>query len=67
MRGLLGWLSREETHAVIEQVAPRQDEAFFEAKQALLDKHRIATVDHNGRRLNERRWRYIRDYIEGAL
>lgn len=49
-----------------EQVRPHdaEREAFLDAKQAMLDKHRIAVVDHRGRRLNERRWQYLLDYLE---
>lgn len=38
-----------------------EDHAFAEAKQRVIERAELATVDQNGRRLNERRWR---DHIE---
>lgn len=38
-----------------------EDVAFAEAKERVLERAELATVDQNGRRLNERRWR---DHIE---
>lgn len=38
-----------------------EDVAFAEAKERVLERAELATVDQHGRRLNERRWR---DYIE---
>ena len=58
---LFGFLSREETHAAIEHVAPNADEAFEQHRSAVLEKAELAVVDQHGRRLNERRWR---DHIE---
>lgn len=66
MRGLLGWLSREETQTAIEQVAPRQDEAFEQHRSAVLERAELAVVDHRGKRLSERRWRDHINFI-GSL
>lgn len=38
-----------------------EDVAFAEAKERVLERAELATVDQHGRRLNERRWR---DHIE---
>lgn len=42
-----------------------QEAYIEEAKSVVLDRLRIATVDHNGKRLNERKWRYAMNLIEG--
>lgn len=39
------------------------DEILAEAKERVLDRIETAVVDHNGRRLNERRWRNYRDFV----
>jgi hypothetical protein len=39
------------------------DEIFDEARGRVLDRIETTVVDHNGRRLNERRWRDYRDFV----
>jgi len=41
-----------------------EDVAFAEAKERVLERAELATVDQNGRRLNERRWRDHIEFIE---
>lgn len=53
-----------EQAAIIEHDAER--EAFLDAKQAVLDKARLAVVDERGKHLNERRWRKYINFI-GSL
>lgn len=40
-----------------------RDEIFAEAKERVLEKIEIATVDQHGRRLSERRWRNHYEFV----
>ena len=41
-----------------------EDRALEQARSELQSRVQLAVVDHNGKRLNERRWRWLRDMVE---
>jgi len=42
----------------------QDDRELERARDELRSKVQLAVVDHNGKRLNERRWRWFRDMVE---
>ena len=59
----MSWFkSRAPIEAPVEQ---REDERAMErARDELRSRVQLAVTDHNGKRLNERRWRWFRDMVE---
>lgn len=49
------WFGEKAEHVTLYQA---EAENLEEAKKVVLSKLEIATVDHDGKRLNERKWRY---------
>lgn len=47
------------------RMADAQDEHLLQAKEAVLDKLELATVDHTGRRLSKRRWEWAMGLVQG--
>ncbi len=60
-RDILGGARPEEV-----RLSKAEDAAFEHARDMVLDRAQLATVDHRGKRLNERKWREHMDFI-GSL
>lgn len=45
-------------------LAEAEEASVERAKDVLRGKIELATSDHTGKRLNERRWRWLRDMVE---
>jgi len=41
-----------------------EERALEQARDELNSRVQLAVTDHNGKRLNERRWRWFRDMVE---
>lgn len=50
--------------AQTEIVQQHEAARFEDARDAVLDRIQLATTDHTGRRLNERRWRWLKRMVE---
>lgn len=46
------------------RLAEAEQRAVETAKDVLQSRIHLATVDHNGKRLNERRWRWFANMVE---